>query len=97
MSQNDIKDFASYASRYFLPKLEENVSDCVRFYRAEVTKAASGGYITVKRPFDSTEQALPYVKAMESAAVGSQVIVFVFGSSGNANNSVIVNDGKFSK
>lgn len=97
MNQVELQNFADYLSKYIMQKIDAQMSTYVRFYRAEVTKTAINGLITVKRPFDDTEQAIPYVQSMSNATVGSQVIVFVFGSSGNANNSVIVNDGKFSK
>ena len=54
---------------------------------------AANGNITIQRAFDK-EIALPYVSSMENAAVGTQVTVFVLGSS--MTNAVIVGDGTLS-
>lgn len=95
---NEMRALADNLWAYMRPKVQEMLSSTVRFYRAQVVSAASNGKITVKRPFDDASIALPYVQAMEDAPAGSQVTVLVFGSTGeDANNSVIVNDGEYSK
>lgn len=95
MNNNDIemKSFADSLWEYFRPKVESLISSNVWFFRAQVTKAASNGKITVRRPFDE-EIALPYVSSMASASVGSQVTVFVLGSS--LTNAVIIGNGTLS-
>ncbi len=94
MDENaEMKRFADRLWDYFKPKIEELTRSNVWFFRAEVTKAAANGKITVQRPFDK-EIALPYVSSMASAAVGSQVTVFVLGL--NLTNAVIIGDGTLS-
>lgn len=95
MGRSDITDIASYVSKYLMPQVNEQTSDCIRYYRAYVTSAASNGKISVKRPFDDAVQKLAYVPAMENAKVGDQVTVFAFGDSGNSQNCIIVDTGKF--
>jgi hypothetical protein len=67
----------------------ETQTDMVRQYRAQVTTAAAGGKIGVKRPFDETESFLPYVSTMAEAPVGAQVVVLVFGEGKNAGNHMV--------
>lgn len=86
----EMKRFADRLWDYFKPKIEELTRSNIWYFRAQVTKAAADGKITVQRPFDD-EIALPYVSGMENAAVGSQVTVFVLGSS--MTNAVICGDG----
>lgn len=95
MGRSDITDIAAYVSKYLMPQVNEQTSDCIRYYRAYVTAAASNGKISVKRPFDDAVQKLAYVPAMENAKVGDQVTVFAFGDSGNSQNCIIVDTGKF--
>lgn len=80
----------------FAAKVRETQKNMLRCYRAVVTTAASSGKIGVKRPFDETETFLPYVSTMETAPVGSQVVVLVFGEGQNANNRMVFmyTDGK---
>lgn len=86
----EMKRFADRLWDYFKPKIEELTRSNIWYFRAQVTKAAADGKITVQRPFDD-EIALPYVSGMENAAVGSQVTVFVLGSS--MTNAVVCGDG----
>ena len=74
--------------KYVKPYLALNVS----FFRAKVTGAASGGKITIQRPFDDPI-ALPYVGSAAGLTVGSQCVVLVLGSMSNA---IILGDGKLS-
>lgn len=98
MNNDEMKAVADNLWNYLEPRVQELIGSCVRFYRAQVVEASNNGKITIQKPFDNTPLALPYVSAMENAEVGSQVTVFVMGSNGHdANNSVIVNDGAFSK
>lgn len=92
-NENEMKMLADSLWTYFQPKVEKLVTSNVWYFRAQVTKAASGGKITVRRPFDK-EIALPYVSSMASATVGSQVTVFVLGLS--LTNAVIIGDGTLS-
>ena len=94
MDENqDMKRFADRLWEYFRPKIEELTRSSIWYFRAQVTKEAANGKITVQRPFDE-EIALPYVSSMANAAVGSQVTVFVFGSS--LTNAVICGNGSLS-
>lgn len=94
MDENaEMKRFADRLWEYFRPKIEELTRSNVWYFRAQVTKEAANGKITIQRPFDE-EVALPYVSSMENAAVGSQVTVFVFGSS--MTNAVICGNGSLS-
>lgn len=94
MDENqEMKRFADRLWEYFKPKIEELTRSSVWYFRAQVTKPALDGKITVQRPFDG-EIALPYVSSMENAAIGTQVTVFVFGSS--MTNAVICGNGSLS-
>lgn len=94
MDENqEMKRFADRLWEYFKPKIEELTRSNVWYFRAQVTKPAMDGKITVQRPFDG-EIALPYVSSMENAAIGTQVTVFVFGSS--MTNAVICGNGSLS-
>lgn len=94
MDENqEMKRFADRLWEYFKPKIEELTRSNVWYFRAQVTKPALDGKITVQRPFDG-EIALPYVSSMENAAIGTQVTVFVFGSS--MTNAVICGNGSLS-
>lgn len=73
----------------FAPKVRETQKSMLRYYRARVTTAASGGVMGVKRPFDDTEQFFPYVSSMAAAPVGAQVVIVVFGEGRNAQNHMI--------
>lgn len=94
MDENqEMKRFADRLWEYFKPKIEELTRSNVWYFRAQVTKPALDGKITVQRPFDG-EIARPYVSSMENAAIGTQVTVFVFGSS--MTNAVICGNGSLS-
>lgn len=92
-NDQEIKQFADQLWEYFKPKIDSLTHSNVWYFRAQVTKAASNGKITVRRPFDE-EISLPYVSSMASASVGSQVTVFVLGSS--LTNAVIIGNGTLS-
>lgn len=77
-------------NNFFRHRVRETQTDMLRFYRAEVTAAATGGKITVRRPFDTTETALSYVGSMAAAQKGAQVVVLVFGEKKNAANQKII-------
>ena len=94
MDENqDMKRFADQLWDYFKPRIEELTRSGIWYFRAQVTKEAENGKITVQRPFDG-EIALPYISSMANAAVGSQVTVFVLGSS--MTNAVICGNGSLS-
>lgn len=89
-----MKALADNIGRYVLEKfVKPCVKNTVQFYRAEVTSAASGGKIGVKKPFDTTVQYLPYVTSAAGLSVGDQCVVLVFGSK---VNQFIVGDGSLS-
>lgn len=96
-TKDDLTSIAEYVWRYISPKIEERLAHNVQWYRAKVTQAAKDDRISIQRPFDETEQSIPYLAPMASANAGDEVTVFVFGgtSGGNNNNSVIVNNGSF--
>lgn len=91
--RQEMKRFADQLWHYFKPKIEELTRSNIWYFRAQVTREAANGKITVQRPFDE-EIELPYVSSMGNAAVGSQVTVFVFGSS--LTNAVICGNGSLS-
>lgn len=59
-------------------------------YTATVTAAYANGKITVQRQYDTTTSQFNAVPSMQSAAVGSQVLVVKFGDGDNAANSWVV-------
>lgn len=75
---------------FFERKVRDTQKGMVRYYRAQVTAAAQNGRITVKRPFDETSLPISYVKAMENAAVGRQVVVLIFGEEKNLKNHMVM-------
>lgn len=79
-----LKELADNLWTYFEPKIKQMLSTQVSYYKAEVTAGASDGKITVQRPFDSAQQALPYASSASGVSVGDQVIVLVFGDPSNA-------------
>ena len=82
---SDIEVIARSIGRYIMRLFVEPWGrDIVRYYRAKVVSPASGGKITVKRPFDSTEISLPCTSAAESLSSGSQCLVLVMGDMSNA-------------
>lgn len=96
MNNNEIKELADNLWTYLEPKVKAVTSSCIRFYRAQVTSAPQNGRVTVQKPFDTTYLSLPYISTMEDVEVGSQVVVFVFGSrNSDQNNSVVVGNGSF--
>ena len=72
---------------YIKPKMADELRNNISYYKAEVTKNESDGYLTVKRPFDN-EIKIPVVTPMASTAVGTQVLVLCFGK-GNAQNQIV--------
>ena len=89
----DMQVLADNLWSYFEPKIKSLLSSGVSYYRAQVTQAASGGTITVQRPFDQTQLALPYVSSAEGLEVGRQVTVLVLGSQSNA---IVLGNGTLS-
>lgn len=79
-----------YIMRHFV---EPRLARTIGFYRAEVKAGASGGKITVKRPYDDISVALPYTSAAASLKQGDQCIVMTLGSSSNA---IVFSDGMMS-
>lgn len=91
---NGMKQFADNVGKYIYDKfVAPKMANKVSYYRAEVTATASGGKITIRKPFDSTSYALPYVSSAAGLAVGDQCIVIVLGS---ASNAIILGDGRLS-
>lgn len=89
-----MKALADNIGKYVLEKyVRPYTKSAVRYYRAEVVTAASGGKIGVKKPFDSTVLNLPYVSSAAGLAVGDQCVVLVFGS---PVNSYIIGNGSLS-
>lgn len=98
-NQKDIKELADNLWVYFKPKIAEMLSDKISFYRAYITTPYGGNTqhpteIGIKRPFDEQEIFLPCVNTMQTATVGSQVTVMVFGK--NNVNAIIIGDGSLS-
>lgn len=74
------RNIGAYVMRKYV---EPSMKDVVRFYAAVVTAPASGGKITVQKPFDTARQ-LPYVSSVADLAVGDRCVVLVLGSESNA-------------
>nr|DAT52513.1 MAG TPA: hypothetical protein [Caudoviricetes sp.] len=74
---------------FFERKVRDTQKGMVRYYRAQVTAAAQNGKITVKRPFDEVTLPISYVKSMENATVGRQVVVLVYGEDKNLANHMV--------
>ena len=79
---------------YLEPKVKALMSSNVKFFRAQVVSNPGDGTLEVRKPFETGTITLPCTTAISSAAVGSQVIVFVLG---NLSNAVVVSDGKMTE
>lgn len=79
--------------QYFQPKIQSMSTAAVTYFRAKVVGTASGGRITVQRPFETTTLSLPYVSSISGAGVGTEVTVLVLGSMSNA---IIIGNGTLS-
>lgn len=93
ISQKELKSLGDSLGRYLMetfvaPRLSRTVS----YYRAQVASPASGGKITVQKPFD-TAIALPYVSSAAGLKAGDQCIVLVLG---DASNAIVLGDGMLS-
>lgn len=71
---------------FFARRVQESQRPMLRYYTATVTAAASGGNLTVKRPFDAEASQVGYVASMANAKVGDSVVVLVFGDGSNLSN-----------
>lgn len=81
----EMKALADNIGAYVMDKfVKAYTNNVVRYYTAEVTAAASGGKITVRKPFDDAQRALPYVSSVADLAVGDKCVVLVLGSESNA-------------
>lgn len=91
-SQNtEILALADEIGRYVVQEyVEPRLARAVSYYRAQVVAGAANGKITVKRPFDDTAVALPYVSSAAGLASGSQCTVLVLGG---ASNAIVLGDG----
>lgn len=90
-----IRDFAESLWQYFVPKIEQKMSNSVRYYRAQVVTNNGDGTLTIQRPYDNAVT-VPCVDSMKDAEVGAQVTVLVFGGTA-LKNSIVVADGKVSE
>lgn len=92
-NQNKMREIADGLGPYIVEKhVKPLLENSVRFFKAEVTAAPSGGVISVQKPFDTTILQLPYTAAAAGLAVGDQCTVFVLGS---MTNAVVVGDGSY--
>ena len=89
-----MRDFAENLWQYMLPRLKNEFSSAVSYYRAVITKNNGDGTLTIQRPYDS-ERIVHAVSAMSGAQAGTQVVVLVFGS-GAQRNEVVISDGAIS-
>lgn len=89
---DNLKVMADQLWLYFKPKIERMNALNVKFFRAQVVSNPGNNKLEIRRSnLDTTTFTLPCTNAMSSAAVGSQVIVFVLG---DLSNAVVVSDGK---
>lgn len=87
MVNKTLAEFAATLwSRFFAKRVQESQRPMLRYYTATVTAAASGGKLTVKRPFDAGSAQVGYVASMAGAKVGDNVVVLVFGDGSNLSN-----------
>ena len=91
----NIREFAESLWQYFVPKIEQKMSNNVRYYRAQVVTNNGDGTLTIQRPYDNAIT-VPCVDSMKEAEVGAQVTVLVFGGTA-LKNSIVVADGKVSE
>ena len=90
----DMRAFADKLGRYIYEKfVAPKMAKTVTYYKAEVVAAASGGKITIQKPFDNATYALPYVGSAAGLNVGDTCMVFCLGS---ASNGIIMGDGGLS-
>lgn len=90
----DMRAFADKLGKYIYEKfVAPKLANTVTYYKAEVVAAASGGKITIQKPFDTTTYALPYISSAAGLAVGDVCTVFCLGS---ATNGVIMGNGGLS-
>ena len=95
MNQTEqMKALADQIGKYVMKEyVGPALNKTVRFFRAEVSAAASDGLITVQRPFDDTPLPLPYTASAASLQVGDQCLVLVLG---DLSNAVVFGDGQLS-
>lgn len=98
---NEMKALADNLWTYFEPKIKAMMASNVSYFRAQVTATEANGKITIQRPFDDTEMALPFVPSLGGSdssgnpvlQVGDQVTVL---SMGSLSNSIIIGTGTLS-
>lgn len=89
---NALSEFAeSLWSKYIKRKVQNEISNAVFWFKAQVVTNHGNGYLSVQKPFDSviTVRCVP---ALRRSTVGSQVTVLSFGK-GNAANCVAIGNG----
>lgn len=80
-------------NNFFKERVKEMNKGAVRYFRAKVVAAASGGKITVQKPFEETTLSLPYVSSAANLTVGSECVVLVLG---DYSNCIILGNGTLS-
>ncbi len=93
MEEEQMRRFADALLAYFMPRIEDYLSDSVCYFKASVTTAPGGGVIGVTRPFD-IEVFYPFAWSAADLRVGDACTVLMFG---DASNCVVIGDGGLSK
>lgn len=84
-----ILELADALWRFFEPKIDEKLSNSLRYFRAVVVQNTGNNTLKVQRPFDPSPITLPCVGSIATATAGTQVVVVMFGK-GTAANSVVI-------
>ena len=87
-------EFAENVWKFMLPRIKNEFTNVISYYRAVVTQNNGDGTLTVQKPYD-TERVVHAVSAMAGTQAGTQVVVFVFGV-GAQRNEVVLADGALS-
>lgn len=92
MVSDDSKYMAEFADNlwknYIKPRMRDELRNNVTFYKATIATNPGDGTLTVQQPFDNAVT-IACSDDLRTAAVGTQVVVFVLGS-GNAANSIAI-------
>ena len=91
MNNNYLTEFAENLwNNYIKPKIEQEFTKEVSYYRATVISKNDDGTLTVKVPFDGERTINRTVALEEHIAEGDQVVICRFGNGNAANNHVVI-------
>ena len=84
-----ILELANELWNFFEARIDEKLSNTMRYFRAVVIQNTGNNTLKVQRPFDPSAMTLPCVGSIANATAGTQVVVVMFGK-GAAANSVVI-------